>query len=240
LNGRKVDQEKGCILKAEMAKKNLHTKSNKEKTAYEAFYSVGEFSRTPIPTSTQSSSNINNNRNSIEFMGNKKGSNIFPISSLSTSSLVEYPFLLHKLYNKASHHQNDNTLSQLIVSSTTSTPILSSTIDPTTYNIDQNPPCNTLYVGNLPMNTNEKELRSMFSDCPGYKRLSFRNNAIKSNGPMCFVEFEDIPFATLALKELHGKLLSNSVKGGIRLSYSKNPLVREKSNLSHYTTFVNF
>ncbi|KAI9478876.1 MAG: hypothetical protein EXX96DRAFT_572558 [Benjaminiella poitrasii] len=86
---------------------------------------------------------------------------------------------------------------------------------------DQNPPCNTLYVGNLPPNTNEDELRAMFSKCSGYKRLSFRN---KSNGPMCFVEFEDAIYAAQALQELHGNPLSNSVKGGIRLSFSKNPL----------------
>ncbi|KAF8460315.1 hypothetical protein BDZ91DRAFT_428513 [Kalaharituber pfeilii] len=65
---------------------------------------------------------------------------------------------------------------------------------------DQNPPCNTLYVGNLPVGTSEDELKALFSRQRGYKRLCFRT---KQNGPMCFVEFED---------------------GGIRLSFSKNPL----------------
>lgn len=87
---------------------------------------------------------------------------------------------------------------------------------------DQNPPCNTLYVGNLHPNTSEEELKELFSKSVGYKRLSFRN---KGNGPMCFVEFEDVACATLAMQELYGKQLSNSVKGGIRLSFSKNPLV---------------
>lgn len=86
---------------------------------------------------------------------------------------------------------------------------------------DQNPPCNTLYVGNLPMDTSEDELKAMFSKQRGYKRLCFRT---KQNGPMCFVEFEDISFATKALNELYGAQLHNSVKGGIRLSFSKNPL----------------
>ncbi|KAG5462471.1 MAG: hypothetical protein BJ554DRAFT_4966 [Olpidium bornovanus] len=86
---------------------------------------------------------------------------------------------------------------------------------------DQNPPCNTLYVGNLPPNTNEEELRSIFSRRRGYKRMCFRT---KANGPMCFVEFDDVVCATQALHELQGTLLSNSVKGGVRLSYSKNPL----------------
>ena len=86
---------------------------------------------------------------------------------------------------------------------------------------DQNPPCNTLYVGNLPVDTSEDELKAMFSKQRGYKRLCFRT---KHNGPMCFVEFEDVSFATKALNELYGQPLHNSVKGGIRLSFSKNPL----------------
>jgi RNA recognition motif-containing protein len=86
---------------------------------------------------------------------------------------------------------------------------------------DQNPPCNTLYVGNLPIDTSEDELKALFSKQRGYKRLCFRT---KQNGPMCFVEFEDVSFATKALHELYGVQLHNSVKGGIRLSFSKNPL----------------
>jgi hypothetical protein len=41
---------------------------------------------------------------------------------------------------------------------------------------------------------------------------------------MCFVEFEDVPYATKALSDLYGHTLKGLVKGGIRLSYSKNPL----------------
>ncbi|ORX63129.1 hypothetical protein DM01DRAFT_1331203 [Hesseltinella vesiculosa] len=91
---------------------------------------------------------------------------------------------------------------------------------------DQNPPCNTLYVGNLPINTSEDELRQLFSKCTGYKRMYFRT---KPQGPMCFVEFEDVSFATLIMNDLQGHALSNSVKGGIRLSFSKNPLFTKPS-----------
>ncbi|KAH8662113.1 hypothetical protein BX600DRAFT_437534 [Xylariales sp. PMI_506] len=95
---------------------------------------------------------------------------------------------------------------------------------------DQNPPCNTLYVGNLPIDTSEEELKAMFTKQRGYKRLCFRT---KQNGPMCFVEFEDVSFATKALHDLYGHPLHNSVKGGIRLSFSKNPLgVRSGQNPS--------
>lgn len=94
---------------------------------------------------------------------------------------------------------------------------------------DQNPPCNTLYVGNLPIDTSEDELKSLFSKQRGYKRLCFRT---KQNGPMCFVEFEDVSFATKALHELYGHPLHNSVKGGIRLSFSKNPLGVRSTNMT--------
>ena len=59
---------------------------------------------------------------------------------------------------------------------------------------DQNPPINTLYVGNLPSspppvgyppNYLEDELRELFGRHPGYRKLCFRQ---KNNGPMCFVE----------------------------------------------------
>ncbi|KAI9483153.1 MAG: hypothetical protein EXX96DRAFT_557066 [Benjaminiella poitrasii] len=92
---------------------------------------------------------------------------------------------------------------------------------------DQNPPCNTLYVGNLPLNTSEDELRHIFSNRRGYRRMCFRT---KPQGPMCFVEFEDISFASQALNELQGQKLSNSIKGGIRLSFSKNPLFIKPNN----------
>ncbi|CCC71053.1 hypothetical protein NCAS_0G01660 [Naumovozyma castellii] len=117
---------------------------------------------------------------------------------------------------------------------------------------DQNPPCNTLYVGNLPADCTEQELRLLFSNQPGFKRLSFRIKNSKLNpsssntnasimpsssaahGPMCFVEFEDISYATMALAELYGAQLpraTTSTKGGIRLSFSKNPLgVRGPNN----------
>ncbi|KAF9037823.1 hypothetical protein BDZ89DRAFT_1129768 [Hymenopellis radicata] len=97
--------------------------------------------------------------------------------------------------------------------------------------VDQNPPINTLYVGNLPIapmplgyppDTLEDSLRELFSAQPGYKRLSFKQ---KNTGPMCFVEFEDVNYAAKAMNELYGNNLNGLVKaGGIRLSYSKNPL----------------
>ncbi|KPV78144.1 uncharacterized protein RHOBADRAFT_50652 [Rhodotorula graminis WP1] len=97
---------------------------------------------------------------------------------------------------------------------------------------DMNAPKNTLYVGGLPAvlpsltgpfsaSHLEDSLRNAFSRCPGYRRLQFR---YKSNGPIVFVEFFDTAHATRAMQELYGHTLGGLVKGGIRLSYSKNPL----------------
>lgn len=97
---------------------------------------------------------------------------------------------------------------------------------------DQNPPCNTLYVGNLPTDADEEELKAMFAKQRGYKRLAFR---IKGKGPVCFVEFEDASSATRAMHELYGSELHNSTKGGIRLSFSKNPLGVRSSQPSRET-----
>ncbi|KAG8763586.1 hypothetical protein FRC11_001155 [Ceratobasidium sp. 423] len=102
---------------------------------------------------------------------------------------------------------------------------------------DQNPPINTLYVGNLPTASGqthspsylEEALRNLFSRTPGYRKLCFRQ---KSNGPMCFVEFEDVNYATKALNEMYGNTLGGLVKGGIRLSFSKNPLGVRTPSLS--------
>lgn len=87
---------------------------------------------------------------------------------------------------------------------------------------DRNPPCNTLYVGNLPQGTSEDEIRKVFQSVRGYKRMCYRT---KPQGPMCFVEFEDVGCATRALSDMYGTKLSTSgYKSGIRLSFSKNPL----------------
>lgn len=86
---------------------------------------------------------------------------------------------------------------------------------------DQNPRCNILYVSNLPMETSEDELEGIFSSQPGYRRMSLRARA---NGPLCFVEFDDVTSAAKALRNLYGWPLKNSKMGGIRLSFSKEPL----------------
>ncbi|KAG4444165.1 hypothetical protein IFR05_000394 [Cadophora sp. M221] len=95
------------------------------------------------------------------------------------------------------------------------------------------PPCNTLIVSNLPREADEDELKGIFSRQQGYKRMLFRTKEIT---PMCYVEFDDVPSADEALHALQGKLLHNSIHGGIQLGYSKNPLgVRSKQTAVDHT-----
>lgn len=89
--------------------------------------------------------------------------------------------------------------------------------------------CSTLYVGGLPAVLPsltgpfsaahlEDTLRNVFSRCPGFRRLSFR---AKNGSPIVFVEFQDVIYATQAVRDMYGHTLGGLVKGGIRLSYSK-------------------
>ncbi|KAK9893308.1 hypothetical protein P389DRAFT_130942, partial [Cystobasidium minutum MCA 4210] len=165
LSGRKIDPEKGCVLKAEMAKKNLHVK--------------------------------------------KSGSDV-----QGTSLPILKPELL------ATPREGASALDRLAER------------ERQREWPDDNTPISTLYVGGLPSSLPslagsvsasqlEDALRSVFSRCPGFRRMSFRH---KSQGPMCFIEFEDTQHATRALNEIYGHTLGGLVKGGIRLAYSKNPL----------------
>lgn len=211
MTGRRVDAEKGCVLKAEMARKNLHTKRGLHygrRSVYEAFYSVPDQQHErlglldhvlpPSPsTSTQLSINTNSN----------------PASPPPTSS---------------------SALTGLMMSNGLPSPpgITSPVRQSILGTLDQHPPCNTLYVGNLPFNANEDELRAMFMQSTGFRRLCFKPKV--NSSPMCFVEFEDVACATQTLYEYNGVLLSNSVKGGIRLSFSKNPLVSREGHWWQY------
>lgn len=176
LNGKCIDQDRGSILKVEMAKKNLFIPAKIESVTAKT---------TPFHT------------------------HLHPIHEPSLFSPLLY-----------SSPTISSSTSGSSISSTEMQPI--ATLEASkTFLPGENPPCNTLYVGNLPANASEEELLALFQPYPGFRRLSFK---IKPNGPMCFVEFESVTCATLAMDSLYGTLLSSSHKGGIRLSYSKNPL----------------
>src|ERR1700722_3221513 len=95
---------------------------------------------------------------------------------------------------------------------------------------EQSLPCNTLLVGNLPLDADEDELWSLFKKQTGFKKLCFPT---KQNDCSCFVEFENTRFAANALGKLHGHRLRNNVYGGIRLSYTKSTLDPDTKQRQH-------
>ncbi|MCP8717121.1 MAG: hypothetical protein M5E90_06850 [Asgard group archaeon] len=168
--------------------------------------------------------------------------NIHHVSPPSSSTVLQQQQPQPKSTSTSTPTQQSTTSPPSHRNSTTSKDIpdlsLLARVPPPANPADQNPPCNTLYVGNLPPDATEAELRTLFSPQKGFRRLSFRTKNQSStngsgstshnHGPMCFVEFEDVAHATRALAELYGSALprpnGGNGKGGIRLSFSKNPL----------------
>ncbi len=68
----------------------------------------------------------------------------------------------------------------------------------------RNPPSLTLHVANLSPDTTDQELRSVFSQCPGFKTLrvtSLRGSLV------AFVEFIDLPSSSMGMQLWQGQLL---------------------------------
>jgi hypothetical protein len=90
-------------------------------------------------------------------------------------------------------------------------------------NLRDNPPCNTLFVGNLGDNTSEQELRALLSSQPGYRQMKMVRGPKSTTA---FVEFADVSSAIMVHSALQGAVLASSDRGGIRVQYSKNPFGR--------------
>ncbi len=190
LNGRCIDVERGCILKVEMAKKNLFIAPRKPSV------------HSCVPLLRE------------ELCGEEDP--MFPLIKTTRSLSLSIPGNPAPIDISIPSRPND-----LMKSNLSSRNSFSSNSPPAMFMFGENPPCNTLYVGNLPLGVDEDELYALFCNCEGYRRLSFKT---KANGPMCFIEFEDVACAKKTMDQLYGTLLSSSTKGGIRLSFSKNPL----------------
>ncbi|EFJ50055.1 hypothetical protein VOLCADRAFT_104008 [Volvox carteri f. nagariensis] len=90
---------------------------------------------------------------------------------------------------------------------------------------DDNPPCNTLFVGNLSETVDENELRNLFGGAPGFRQLKLMRGPKATLG---FVEFDDVPTAMAAHAAQQGAVLASSDRGPIRVQYSKNPFGRKR------------
>ncbi|XP_008782084.1 cell wall integrity protein scw1 [Phoenix dactylifera] len=96
-------------------------------------------------------------------------------------------------------------------------------------NTKDNPPCNTLFIGNLGENVNEEELRGIFSVQPGYKQMKILR---QERNTVCFIEFDDVNGATTVHQNLQGAVLPSSGRGGMRIQFSKNPFGRRKDSVN--------
>ncbi|XP_076955145.1 uncharacterized protein LOC143629882 [Bidens hawaiensis] len=92
-------------------------------------------------------------------------------------------------------------------------------------NTKDNPPCNTLFIGNLGENINEEELRGLFSMQPGFKQMKVLR---QERHTVCFIEFEDVSSATNVHHSLQGAVIPSSGSVGMRIQYSKNPFGKRK------------
>ncbi|CAA2965939.1 U1 small nuclear ribonucleo A-like [Olea europaea subsp. europaea] len=96
-------------------------------------------------------------------------------------------------------------------------------------NNKDNPPCNTLFIGNLGENINEEELRGIFSAQPGFKQMKVLR---QERHTVCFIEFEDVNSATHVHRSLQGAVIPSSGSVGMRIQYSKNPFGRRKDSVN--------
>ncbi|KAI8474159.1 MAG: hypothetical protein J3K34DRAFT_456979 [Monoraphidium minutum] len=90
-------------------------------------------------------------------------------------------------------------------------------------NLRDNPPCNTLFIGNLGDSVSEAEMRALFSSQPGYRQMKIVKGGRNTTA---FVEFASVGGAMLTHQALQGAVLASSDRGGVRLQFSKNPFGR--------------
>ncbi|GMN48111.1 hypothetical protein TIFTF001_017275 [Ficus carica] len=93
-------------------------------------------------------------------------------------------------------------------------------------NTKDNPPCNTLFIGNLGENINEEELRGLFSVQPGFKQMKILR---QERHTVCFIEFEDVNSATNVHHTLQGAVIPSSGSVGMRIQYPLAKLSMDKA-----------
>eukprot|EP01025_Chloroclados_australasicus_P047704 TRINITY_DN5378_c1_g2_i1.p2 TRINITY_DN5378_c1_g2~~TRINITY_DN5378_c1_g2_i1.p2 ORF type:complete len:329 (-),score=4.92 TRINITY_DN5378_c1_g2_i1:2416-3402(-) len=96
-------------------------------------------------------------------------------------------------------------------------------------NIHDNPPCNTLFIGNLADTVDEQELKFLFSSQQGFRQMKLVRS---ERGTNCFVEYTDEHLATLVHHQQQGAILRSSDRGPIRIQYSKNPFNQKRDNFN--------
>ncbi|KAG0523136.1 hypothetical protein BDA96_07G098000 [Sorghum bicolor] len=122
------------------------------------------------------------------------------------------------------------------VAMTSPSPVTGPTAYAPVQNTKDNPPCNTLFIGNLGDTVVEEELRSLFSVQPGYKQMKVLR---QDRNTVCFIEFEDVNAATSVHQTLQGAVIPSSGRGGMRIQFSKNPFGRRKDSAGGLASVLN-
>ena len=87
-----------------------------------------------------------------------------------------------------------------------------------------NPPCNTLFVGNLTSAVSDLEIENYFRNLQGDAFVTCKVNRSNPNRVSAFVQFADITVAQEVHDSQQGKELPGSDRGPMRIQFSKNPL----------------
>ncbi|EHL00577.1 putative Cell wall integrity protein scw1 [Glarea lozoyensis 74030] len=87
-----------------------------------------------------------------------------------------------------------------------------------------NPPCNNLYIRNLPAEPDEGDLREFFAKQPGFEGIR-----MKLNEPECFVQFSDVQSAMEALRRSDDHRFSPEDKWGIMVGFARNGVAPAKT-----------
>ncbi|RXI09639.1 hypothetical protein DVH24_028863, partial [Malus domestica] len=91
-------------------------------------------------------------------------------------------------------------------------------------NTKDNPPCNTLFIGNLGETINEEELRGLFSSQPGFKQMKILR---QERHTVCFIEFEDVNSATNVHHALQGAVIPSSGSDGFLFCVLYDPMLSQ-------------
>lgn len=101
-------------------------------------------------------------------------------------------------------------------------------------NTKDNPPCNTLFIGNLGDMVSEAELKGLFGSQPRFRQLKVVRGPRSTT---CFIEYADIAAAVAVHERLQGAILSTSERGGIRIQFSKNPFGKKRDGSPEHVAY---
>ncbi|KAG1670821.1 hypothetical protein FOA52_003412 [Chlamydomonas sp. UWO 241] len=87
-----------------------------------------------------------------------------------------------------------------------------------------NPPCNTLFVGNLGDGVSEGELQSLFAATSGFRHLKL----VRGARTTAFVEYGDIDSAIQMHSANQNAIVASSDRGPLRVQFSKNPFGKKR------------